>query len=101
MATTPAATGGVSAGKQGPPPIVKKVLSLFGSQREEDKMVGYLAFLKVCHCFFGMFIAPSVISNAHSLHTCQGEIPNGLDTNHSSATVSITATPMNRSQAEE
>ena len=34
-------------GKQGPPPVVKKVLSLFGSKREEDKMVGYLSFLKV------------------------------------------------------
>ena len=32
---------------QGPPPIVKKVLSLFGSKKEEDKMVGYLSFLKV------------------------------------------------------
>ena len=36
--------GGKSAG---PPPAVKKVLSLFGSGREEDKMVGYLSFLKV------------------------------------------------------
>ncbi len=34
-------------GQQGPPPVVKKVLSLFGSKREEDKMVGYLSFLKV------------------------------------------------------
>jgi magnesium chelatase subunit H len=33
--------------KRGPPPAVKKVLSLFGSGREEDKMVGYLSFLKV------------------------------------------------------
>ncbi len=33
--------------KAGPPPVVKKVLSLFGSKREEDKMVGYLSFLKV------------------------------------------------------
>ncbi|GAB4822001.1 hypothetical protein N2152v2_009047 [Parachlorella kessleri] len=32
---------------KGPPPAVKKVLSLFGSGREEDKMVGYLSFLKV------------------------------------------------------
>jgi len=30
----------------GPPPAVKKILSLFGSGREEDRMVGYLAFLK-------------------------------------------------------
>jgi hypothetical protein len=38
----------VAAGeKSGPPPAVKKVLSLFGSGREEDKMVGYLSFLKV------------------------------------------------------
>ncbi len=27
--------------------MVKKVLSLFGSNREEDKMTGYLSFLKV------------------------------------------------------
>ena len=37
-------TGGKKAG---PPPAVKKVLSLFGSQKEEDKLVGYLSFLKV------------------------------------------------------
>lgn len=41
MATPP------SGQKAGPPPLVKKVLSMFGSQREEDKMVGYLSFLKV------------------------------------------------------
>ncbi|KAG1670953.1 hypothetical protein FOA52_011388 [Chlamydomonas sp. UWO 241] len=34
-------------GKQGPPPVVQKVLSLFGSKREEDKLVGYLSFLKI------------------------------------------------------
>lgn len=39
-----AAPGGKAAG---PPPAVKKVLSLFGSGREEDKMVGYLSFLKI------------------------------------------------------
>lgn len=33
--------------KAGPPPVVKKVLSMFGSQREEDRMVGYLSFLKL------------------------------------------------------
>jgi len=33
--------------KAGPPPAVKKVLSLFGSGREEDKMVGYLSMLSV------------------------------------------------------
>lgn len=33
--------------KSGPPPAVKKVLSLFGSGKEEDKLVGYLSFLKV------------------------------------------------------
>lgn len=38
------AAGGKS---KGPPPAVKKVLSLFGSGREEDKMVGYLSFLKI------------------------------------------------------
>ena len=31
----------------GPPPAVKKVLSLFGSGREEDRLVGYLSFLKI------------------------------------------------------
>lgn len=36
-----------SGERKGPPPAVKKVLSLFGSQREEDKMVGYLSFLKI------------------------------------------------------
>ena len=34
-------------GRKGPPPVVQKVLSMFGSKREEDKMVGYLSFLKV------------------------------------------------------
>jgi len=38
---------GPGAKKKGPPPVVKKVLSLFGSQREEDKLVGYLSFLKI------------------------------------------------------
>ena len=33
--------------KAGPPPAVKKILSLFGSGREEDRMVGYLSFLKI------------------------------------------------------
>ena len=32
---------------KGPPPAVKKLLSLFGSGREEDRMVGYLSFLKL------------------------------------------------------
>ncbi|QDZ18489.1 subunit H of magnesium-chelatase [Chloropicon primus] len=32
--------------KAGPPPAVKKILSLFGSGREEDRMVGYLSMLK-------------------------------------------------------
>ena len=32
---------------QGAPPAVKKLLSLFGSQREEDRMLGYLSFLKI------------------------------------------------------
>jgi len=32
---------------KGPPPAVKKLLGLFGSQREEDRMVGYLSFLKL------------------------------------------------------
>lgn len=39
---------GASGGKsKGPPLAVKKLLGLFGSQREEDRMVGYLSFLKV------------------------------------------------------
>ncbi|WPT13938.1 Magnesium-chelatase subunit H [Picochlorum sp. SENEW3] len=33
--------------KSGPPPAVKKVLNLFGSGKEEDKLVGYLSFLKI------------------------------------------------------
>ena len=32
--------------KAGPPPAVKKILSLFGSGKEEDRMVGYLSMLK-------------------------------------------------------
>ena len=31
----------------GPPPAVKKILSLFGSGREEDRIVGYLGLLKL------------------------------------------------------
>jgi hypothetical protein len=31
----------------GPPPAVKKLLQLFGSGREEDKLAGYLGFLKI------------------------------------------------------
>ncbi|KFM28975.1 Magnesium-chelatase subunit H [Auxenochlorella protothecoides] len=38
--------GGESKSK-GPPPAVQKVLKLFGSKREEDKLVGYLSFLKI------------------------------------------------------
>lgn len=39
---------GPSGGKsKGPPPAVKKLLGLFGSKREEDRMVGYLSFLKI------------------------------------------------------
>jgi hypothetical protein len=37
-------------GPKAPPPAVKKLLGLFGSGREEDKMVGYLSFLKVGVC---------------------------------------------------
>lgn len=36
-----------SGKSKGPPPAVKKVLSMFGSGREEDRLVGYLSFLKV------------------------------------------------------
>ncbi|GBF96914.1 protoporphyrin IX magnesium chelatase [Raphidocelis subcapitata] len=38
---------GAGGQSKGPPPAVKKVLSLFSSGREEDRMVGYLSFLKV------------------------------------------------------
>ena len=33
--------------KAGPPPAVKAILSKFGSGKEEDKLVGYLSFLKI------------------------------------------------------
>ena len=36
-----------SGKSKGPPLAVKKVLSLFGSGKEEDRMVGYLSFLKI------------------------------------------------------
>ena len=36
-----------SGEKAGPPPVVKKVLSMFGSGKEEDRLVGYLSFLKI------------------------------------------------------
>jgi magnesium chelatase subunit H len=39
----PSATGE----KAGPPPAVKAVLGKFGSGKEEDKLVGYLSFLKI------------------------------------------------------
>jgi magnesium chelatase subunit H len=39
--------GSPGAKSKGPPPAVKKLLGLFGSQREEDRMVGYLSFLKL------------------------------------------------------
>ena len=39
------ANGGKQKG--GPPPVVKKLLAKFGSGREEDKLVGYLSFLKI------------------------------------------------------
>lgn len=40
-------SGTTTSKAAGPPPAVKKVLAMFGSGREEDKMVGYLSFLKV------------------------------------------------------
>lgn len=42
---TMASSGGGKS--QGAPPVVKKLLSLFGSKREEDRMLGYLSFLKI------------------------------------------------------
>ena len=34
-------------GPAGPPPVVKSILKKFGSKKEEDKMLGYLSFLKI------------------------------------------------------
>jgi magnesium chelatase subunit H len=39
--------GGAGGGSKGPPPAVKKVLAMFGSGREEDRLTGYLSFLKI------------------------------------------------------
>lgn len=39
--------GGKAASAPGPPPVVKALLSKFGSQREEDRLKGYLSFLKI------------------------------------------------------
>ena len=33
--------------KAGPPPVVKAILAKFGSGKEEDKLIGYLSFLKI------------------------------------------------------
>lgn len=40
-------TMGSGGQSQGPPPAVKALLSKFGSKREEDKLKGYLSFLKI------------------------------------------------------
>lgn len=48
MATTSLGSFVMSGGKsKGMPPAVKAVLSKFGGGREEDRMVGYLSFLKI------------------------------------------------------
>eukprot|EP00897_Mesotaenium_endlicherianum_P003366 jgi/Mesen1/3057/ME000018S02370 len=48
MATTNLGSFQMSGGKsKGMPPAVKAVLSKFGGGREEDRMVGYLSFLKI------------------------------------------------------
>ena len=49
MSTTQVGTFQMAPGgkKAGPPPAVKKLLGLFGSQREEDRLAGYLSFLKI------------------------------------------------------
>jgi len=39
--------GGTEGGKQGPPPVVKALLEKFGSKKEEDRLKGYLSFLKI------------------------------------------------------
>ena len=52
-----AAGGGKS---KGPPPAVKKLLSLFGRKREEDRMVGYLSFLKVEPKIFARYTTTGV-----------------------------------------
>lgn len=39
--------GGPGAQKGGPPPVVKALLSKFGSKKEEDRLKGYLSFLKI------------------------------------------------------
>jgi magnesium chelatase subunit H len=46
MGAPPGGAGGAPQ-KSGPPPAVKALLAKFGSGREEDKMMGYLSFLKV------------------------------------------------------
>ena len=38
---------GKDGAKAGPPPAVQKILKKFGSGKEEDKLVGYLSFLKI------------------------------------------------------
>lgn len=40
-----------ASGASGPPAPVKAILKQFGSQKEEDKMTGYLSFLKVSDTF--------------------------------------------------
>ena len=50
MAPTAGGGGGEGeggGGGGGSPPVVKKILSLFGSSKEEDKLAGYIKLLKV------------------------------------------------------
>ena len=42
-----ASPSGEGGQQQGPPPAVKALLSKFGSKKEEDRLKGYLSFLKV------------------------------------------------------
>ena len=45
---SPAAQDGEGGGGgSGPPPVVKALLSKFGSSKEEDRLKGYLSFLKI------------------------------------------------------
>ena len=57
-----------SGKSKGPPPAVKKVLSLFGSGREEDRMVGYLSFLKIGPKLLKFL--PGIITAVLSLAMC-------------------------------
>jgi hypothetical protein len=60
-----------SGKSKGPPPAVKKVLSLFGSGREEDRMVGYLSFLKIGPKLL-RFLPGAPPPSVHLARSCRG-----------------------------